>query len=198
MNTGDGAHHIMHHGTDRTLNTFVSLCLSPLYRITEFTGTLPSFNGLKDIYFMHLGENGFTGELPELTMPRLRQLNFSYNQLTGTIPSSIAQLLVLDTLDLSQQAQTFYNSTTRQRVTRGLTGQIPNTIGQVSFLQKLILSGNFLSGTLPVSLATLTYLGHMDLEDNRIGGQIPSSINILEQLGSVMLANNRLVSEGGT
>ena len=125
-------------------------------------------------------------------MPALKYLNVSHNALTGNIPSSISNLAVLDTLDLSNQANTVYDSSTGIRVTRGLTGQIPAEIGQVGFLQTLNLESNLLTGTMPDSLALLTYLGSMNLEDNFIGGQIPSSINILEQLGNVMLARNRL------
>ena len=147
---------------------------------------------MQDIAYLHVGENLFTGNLPDLSMPALKYLNVSHNALTGNIPSSISNLAVLDTLDLSNQANTVYDSSTGIRVTRGLTGQIPAEIGQVGFLQTLNLESNLLTGTMPDSLALLTYLGSMNLEDNFIGGQIPSSINILEQLGNVMLARNRL------
>jgi hypothetical protein len=160
-----------------------------------FTGTLPSFELMRSTAYLHVGENLFTGVLPDLSMPALKYLNVSYNSLTGNIPSSIANLAVLDTLDLSNQASTVYDPSTGIRVTRGLTGQIPPEIGQVGFVQTLFLQNNLLTGTMPDSLARLSYLGSLNLESNLIGGQIPASINILEQLGSVMLARNRLTGQ---
>ena len=150
---------------------------------------------MQGIEYLHVGENLFSGTLPDLSMPLLKDLNVSYNALTGNIPTSIANLVVLESLDLSNQASSVYDSSTGIRVTRGLRGQIPLEIGQVSFLQKLFLQNNILTGTMPESLARLTYLGSLNLEDNFIGGEIPSSINILEQLGNVMLARNRLMGE---
>jgi len=150
---------------------------------------------MRSTAYLHVGENLFTGVLPDLSMPALKYLNVSYNSLTGNIPSSIANLAVLDTLDLSNQASTVYDPSTGIRVTRGLTGQIPPEIGQVGFVQTLFLQNNLLTGTMPDSLARLSYLGSLNLESNLIGGQIPASINILEQLGSVMLARNRLTGQ---
>jgi len=160
-----------------------------------FTGTLPTFEGLNELLYLHLGENLLTGALPELSMPSLRHLNISFNELTGELPSSISKLTVCDTIDLSHQARSDYFPSTGQRITRGLSGRIPSEVGQLGFLQRLILSNNLLSSTLPDTMAQLTYLELIDLEDNLLSGSIPSSINILEQLGSVLLARNRLTGD---
>lgn len=128
-------------------------------------------------------------------MPSLRHLNISFNELTGELPSSISKLTVCDTIDLSHQARSDYFPSTGQRITRGLSGRIPLEVGQLGFLQRLILSNNLLSSTLPDTMAQLTYLELIDLEDNLLSGSIPSSINILEQLGSVLLARNRLTGD---
>ena len=144
---------------------------------------------------LHLGENALTGSIPIISLPSLRYFNISFNGITGTIPASISNLPVCDTIDLSHQAKSEYDPSTGQRITRGISGEIPSEIGQLPFLQQLILSENLLSSTIPDSVAQLTYLRQFNVEDNLLFGPIPPSINILEQLGTVRLARNRLTGE---
>ena len=94
-------------------------------------------------------------------------------------------------LPLSNQLTSEYNTDTGERETSGLVGQIPESIGQLRFLQSLLLSKNLLSGSIPDSVSTLVYLNTIDLEDNNVGSRIPPSLNILEQLDRVLLARNR-------
>ena len=135
------------------------------------------------------------GSIPIVSLPSLRYFNISFNEITGTIPRSISNLPVCDTIDLSHQAKSEYDPSTGQRITRGISGKIPSEIGQLPFLQQLILSDNLLSSTIPDSIAQLTYLRQLNVEDNLLFGPIPPSINILEQLGTVRLARNRLTGE---
>ena len=61
-------------------------------------------------------------------------LNFSRNNLTGLIPTTIGQLKSLDVLDLSQNQ---------------LIGEIPSSLSEIDRLSTLNLSNNNLSGKIP-------------------------------------------------
>ena len=161
-------------------------------QMSDFSGPLPRLQGLNKLSRLHLGENAFTGTIPTISFPSLRYFNISFNEITGTIPSSISNLPVCDTIDLSHQAKSEYDPSTGQRITRGISGEIPSELGQLPFLQQLVLSDNLLSSTIPDSIAQLSYLRQFNVEDNLLFGSIPPSINILEQLGTVRLARNRL------
>ncbi|KAH9332085.1 hypothetical protein KI387_004193, partial [Taxus chinensis] len=91
----------------------------------------------------------------------LRSLDLSYNkELTGQIPSSIGQLLHLDTLILIGCA---------------FTGSIPSELGNLRNLTFLALNSNKLSGKIPASIGNLEQLYWLDIADNQIGGTLPVS-----------------------
>ena len=71
---------------------------------------------------------------------RVAWLNLAKNKLTGTIPSSIGNLTLLNILDLSVNQ---------------LSGAIPSSLGNLVQLWTLDLSYNQLSGVVPVSLSNL-------------------------------------------
>jgi hypothetical protein len=64
----------------------------------------------------------------------LRDLNLSHNSLTGHIPSSLANLSVLESLDISSNM---------------LSGFIPMQLTSLTFLEILKLSQNLLTGPIP-------------------------------------------------
>ena len=71
----------------------------------------------------------------------------------------------------------------------GLT-ELPDSLGQLTQLQRLILRGNRLTA-LPDSLGQLTQLWHLFLSDNQLTA-LPDSLGQLTQLRSLDLSNNRL------
>jgi Leucine-rich repeat (LRR) protein len=97
--------------------------------------------------------------------------------LTGTIPSSLAQLTGLSMLSLS------YNA---------LTGTIPSSLETLTDLTYLVFTGNVLNGTIPLWLESLTALNMLDLEDNALTGTIPSSLARLPGLARLSLGGNAL------
>jgi Leucine-rich repeat (LRR) protein len=71
-------------------------------------------------------------------------------------------------------------------------GQIPNDLGLLTDLTRLLLSGNQLTGTIPSSLGVLTALTELQLLDNRLNGSIPSSLGALTGLMNLELSSNQL------
>ncbi|KAL0370875.1 UNVERIFIED_CONTAM: Receptor-like protein 6 [Sesamum angustifolium] len=69
-------------------------------------------------------------------------------------------------------------------------GEIPNAIGDLSYLQVLNLSHNTFAGTIPKSLGNLTQLGSLDLSTNQLTGEIPKELTRLTFLGALNLSNS--------
>lgn len=84
----------------------------------------------------------------------LTELNISYNQLTGALPSQIGKLKNLKTLNASSNQ---------------MTG-VPAEVGQLSNLEILDLSNNQLTG-LPNELANLKKLKTLNLSGNQYSEQ---------------------------
>jgi|GEM_PF-1678626 len=55
-----------------------------------------------------------------------------------------------------------------------LTGQIPEQIADITFLNNLFLPYNHLTGAIPVAIADLRYLQLLELDENEYSGQIPA------------------------
>ena len=99
------------------------------------------------------------------------------NFMRGTIPASLAQLTMLESLNLS-------NNT--------LTGPIPPEFGNLTQLQSLNLGRNSLSGNIPAELGQLTSLTLLTLQENDLTGGIPSELGNLTQLDILWLYFNDL------
>jgi len=56
-----------------------------------------------------------------------------------------------------------------------LTGGISSNIGALHQLESLDLSNNNLSGPIPPNMASLTFLGHLNLSYNNLSGEIPTT-----------------------
>ena len=105
------------------------------------------------------------------------EINLIGNGLTGTVPSSVSQLVELKSLRL-------YNNQ--------LTGSIPSELGQLSKLTRLYLYNNQLSGAIPTELGQLTNLGSLGLNQNQLSGPIPASLGQLSNLVELHLQQNQL------
>ncbi|GAB3497897.1 hypothetical protein GCM10027341_18680 [Spirosoma knui] len=108
---------------------------------------------------------------------RVTRLDLPYNQLNGSLPSSLGSLTNLQTLALGNNQ---------------LSGSIPASLGSLANLQTLLLSTNQLSGSIPVSLGSLTNLQNLTLGDNQLSGSIPASLGNLTNLRILALQNNQL------
>jgi Leucine-rich repeat (LRR) protein len=77
------------------------------------------------------------------------------DNLKGTIPSSIGNLVGLTDLVLSMNK---------------ISGTIPESIGQLTNLRQLYLSSNKLTGTIPASIGNLVSIQSLNLNHNSLKG----------------------------
>ena len=69
---------------------------------------------------------------------------------------------------------------------------IPPSLGDLSHLKKLDISGNGLIGVIPRQLGYLAQLETLDLSNNRLSGEIPPELALLPSLESLHLGGNDL------
>ena len=74
----------------------------------------------------------------------------------------------------------------------GLTGKIPEALGQLHNLQYLDLGYNDLTGTIPGTLGQLNNLQVLDFASNDLTGPIPETLGNLNSLQSLYLSGNDL------
>jgi len=90
-------------------------------------------------------------------------IDMSSNNLSGTIPPQMFNLIGLSSLNLSHNK---------------LAGKIPNEIGNMKNLESLDFSANQLRGEIPYSLSSLSFLGYLNLSFNNLTGKIPSGTQL--------------------
>ena len=100
-------------------------------------------------------------------MPSLDLVDLSETSLSGTIPTELGNLNVLDHLDLARVPM--------------LSGSIPSELGMLN-VRFLGLSGNGLNGRIPTELGNCERLQILRLQDNELTGTVPSELARLEYL----------------
>ncbi|GLU17291.1 hypothetical protein SLE2022_336680 [Rubroshorea leprosula] len=122
--------------------------------------------------------NNLSGQiLPSLAnLTQLNSLDLSYNQFSGPIPASIGNLRQLTNLYL---------------ISNNLSGQIPSSLANLTQLTSLDLSYNQFSGPIPASIGNLRQLTFLALYSSNLSGQIPSSLANFTQLSDLDLSNNQ-------
>ncbi|KAI4965491.1 hypothetical protein ZWY2020_051924 [Hordeum vulgare] len=138
----------------------------------SFTGELPPLDNLHRLQHLLLSENSLKGIIPDTlaNCSNLQTLDLSFNLLIvypnyslpkiispndPTKPENISQLEVINLAD------------------NQLMGSIPNEIGQFPDLTALLLGGNILSGRIPATLFNQSYLQILDVGINMIGNTLP-------------------------
>ena len=74
----------------------------------------------------------------------------------------------------------------------GLSGPIPNSIGNLEYLDFLWLEENYLTGPIPPEIGNLEELKYLILHFNQLSGSIPQEIGNLYNLEILKLDNNNL------
>ena len=110
----------------------------------------------------------------------MAHVQFGYNELTGTIPESLYDLMSLEIIGLE------YNY---------LSGTLSTRIGNVyDTLKGIFIGGNGFNftGTLPTHLGSLRNLEFLSLEDNGMTGTIPSELGKFDRVNIIDLSYNQL------
>ncbi|RWW53154.1 hypothetical protein BHE74_00040379 [Ensete ventricosum] len=124
---------------------------------------------------LEIENNRFTGGIPS-SADRLQVLLGSNNMFSGELPSSLAGLLSLQTLDMGGNM---------------ITGRIPEDISLLKSLNELDLRHNRLTGEIPASIGLLPVLTSLDLSVNHLSGPIPWEMGNLK-LNYLNLSYNQL------
>jgi Leucine-rich repeat (LRR) protein len=130
---------------------------------------------------LDISRNRIHNEIPTeigAYFPRLVFLNLSRNDFSGSIPSSISNMSLLEVLDLSNN---------------GLSGNIPEQLveGCLS-LGVLVLSNNYLKGQFFWKKFNLTYLTELILKGNQLTGILPNSLSNGSRLETLDVSLNNL------
>ncbi|XP_021815711.1 receptor-like protein 2 [Prunus avium] len=104
-------------------------------------------------------------------------IDVSNNNMNGSIPTEIGQLMLLHTLNLSGN---------------NFSGNIPTQISNQKNLEALDLSRNALSGNIPSSLASLHFLHDLNVSYNDLRGPIPTSTQLQSLNASAFEGNPKL------
>ena len=107
----------------------------------------------------------------------ITRIYLRYRGLTGTIPSSIGNIMSLTYFSLG------FNN---------IYGRIPTELGLLAKLTFLGLSNNFLSGPLPSTLGLLSQMTQLSLYQNNINGTLPPEISKLAKVTVMALARNKI------
>ncbi|GLT27160.1 hypothetical protein SLA2020_021830 [Shorea laevis] len=135
-----------------------------------------SIGDLKSLQYLGL-ECNLEGSIPTslAKLTQLRSLELSYNHFSAPILASMRNLSQLTSLILSQN---------------NLSGQIPSSLANLTQLSELALSYNHFSGPIPAFIRNLSQLTSLILSHNNLSGQIPSSLANLTQLSELALSYN--------
>ncbi|KAJ0794733.1 putative non-specific serine/threonine protein kinase [Helianthus annuus] len=140
-------------------------------------------------------------------LTNLISLRLSDNQLTKRIPKSLGNFCNLREIDLSGNnigniSLTYFlecflecKSPALESISLSynyITGIIPHSIGNLSFLRTLRLGANEISGPIPYSIGRLSSLEWLDVSYNQINGSFPDWIGQLSSLEELSISYNRL------
>ncbi|KAL0337540.1 UNVERIFIED_CONTAM: Receptor kinase-like protein Xa21 [Sesamum calycinum] len=157
-----------------------------------FNGNIPmSLGNLLQLQTLILEGNQLTNDKTELEFltaltncPSLNTIQIGYNRLDGVLPRSF-----MSSGNLSASLGKFHASGS------GLKGVIPTEIGNLTNLYWLSLAENNLTGEFPDTIGNLRNLRRFRAYDNGIQGGIPSGLCNLEGLYELNLGNNKLSGE---
>ncbi|XP_073273786.1 probable LRR receptor-like serine/threonine-protein kinase At2g24230 [Primulina huaijiensis] len=145
-------------------------------------GVIPdsTIGKLTNLGTLDLSNNNITA-LPSdfWSLGTLKNLNLSFNQISGRLPSNIGNFGQLKSLDLSLNH---------------LSGSIPEAISSLRNLQVLNLSGNGFESTIPLGILQCRLLVSIDLSANKLRGSLPTGFGgAFPDLRFLNLAENEIL-----
>ncbi|KAL6203930.1 hypothetical protein ACLB2K_021200 [Fragaria x ananassa] len=152
----------------------------------------------------NVSNNTFSGPIPSsicLPSSSLRHLDFSFNDLNGSIPRVLGKCSKLQVFRAGHNylsgslPEDIYNATTVEEISlplNSLNGAISDGIAKLINLTTLDLSYNQLSGVLPLHLGKLSKLKHILLDFNYLEGSLPLSLMNCTKLVELRMGANDL------
>lgn len=171
----------------------------------RLTGTLPeSICDLGGLQILTLSNNKLTGNLPQF-LDRLKSLEVLVlvgNHLNGYIPPTIGLLPSLVTLDLSKNdfegelplELGYLPMLTSLKISECiyLWGGLPEEIGNLKYLEVLMITKNNITGIIPENFKKLESLKRLDLSDNHLSDTLSAEFGKLNKLEYLYLDFNQL------
>lgn len=150
--------------------------------VCPINGPIPSWALLPGLVELSVANSNISGEIPSeiAEMTDLTRLDLSNNKITGMIPSWITLLRRLTYLDLA---------------TCHLTGEIPEDIGDLSSLQVFKAAYNKMIGTIPVSIAKMKNLNTLNLSGNGFTNFPATIVTNCNRLKHVDISFNNIEGE---
>ncbi|KAK4284029.1 hypothetical protein QN277_000916 [Acacia crassicarpa] len=133
------------------------------------------------INLTRLGMQGTLHNLNFSSFTKIRVLDISYNEFSGTIPSQLGKLSSILSLRMYDNF---------------LSGFIPPEIGELTNLNELELGVNNLTGQIPKEIGKLRNLEFLSIFLNHLSGLIPQEIGMLSNLSELYLGENTFLTEG--
>ncbi|KAJ0053702.1 hypothetical protein Pint_02985 [Pistacia integerrima] len=128
-------------------------------------------------------------------------LDFSYNQLNGTIPNTIKfgpnAIVFLNYNRFTGPLPVFSSNVTSFHLDNNFfSGPIPEDFGErMPMLSDVDISFNSLAGSIPLSIGNLSNLLTLVLANNQLTGKIPDFWSSLTEVYVINVANNNLTGE---
>ena len=162
------------------LNSSVDNVIEIILTGLDIEGTIPnSINSLSALTNLDISENQLFHNIDQpINMTALLSITLNDNNLYSGPFLEFVNMKNLEVLDLSDNS----------------LGYIPGGLLQMTSLEYLDLSGNFIEGVIPSAIGDLSKLETLDLEDNFLFSTLPSSLWTLTNLKSLQLSSNQLSS----
>ena len=179
------------------VNTTDSLCLISIYNHVVFKPIYD--NWLQGPIF-----NNWSGITLDSTHTRVTELILGGLVLSGTISDSIGYLTELKKFSFGaslgctgQIPNSICNLSKLFQlaiVHSNISGPIPDSIGKLQHLQNIFLNNNELTGSIPQSLGNLPPYQNLfiNLSSNQLTGQIPESLTEIQNMNGLYLDSNQL------
>ncbi|CAM8902138.1 unnamed protein product [Rhodiola kirilowii] len=183
---------------EESISLFQNLAVLDL-SYNQLTGSLPPFGSLRYLQILRLGNNQFTGTIPEelleSSMP-LEELDLSVNGFTGSIHeinSTSLNILNLSSNGLSGPIPSSFRKCSVVDLSRNMiSGALPDMQKWEPTLELIDLSSNNLSGSLPNSTSQFENLTSFIIRNNSINGSLPSTLGTIARLSSVDVSLNKM------
>ncbi|XP_068646304.1 receptor-like protein EIX2 [Aristolochia californica] len=138
-------------------------------------------NTSKSIWYINFSNNNFSGEIPSSLsdIPFLASLHLRNNCLSGELPSTMKKMKSLVVLDLAHNK---------------LSGVIPTWLGEnLSSLRILSLHSNMIYGNIPPQISNNSSLQYLDLSHNNLSGTIPRSLGDFSAMTKIHNVSDQII-----